>query len=232
MMENEEKCDVKCKRCGTYRFPIQFFNDKKREMKTCQICRDKEKIYRENNKCPHGRERRICKECGGTSICEHNRIRSQCKECGGSRFCEHNRRKSHCKECGGSQICEHNRERSVCKECGGVSICEHNRVRSHCKECMNDEQKIEFIQKRMISNSRQSDKEKDLYDPDNFVDKCFLEGLFEDYQNCHYCGVDFTYNEKCDTFVTIERLNNTIGHIKSNCVLACFHCNARHQSKE
>ena len=195
-MENEEKCDVKCKRCGTYRFPCQFFNEKKREMKTCQICRDKEKIYRENNKCPHGRERRYCKECGGTSICEHNRERSQCKQCGGSKICEHNRR------------------------------------RSICKDCMNDEQKIEYIQKQMISGSRSSDKEKDRYDPDNFIDKCFLEGLFEDSQKCHYCDVDFTYNELCDTFVTIERLKNSIGHIKSNCVLACFHCNARHQTKE
>jgi hypothetical protein len=97
---------------------------------------------------------------------------------------------------------------------------------------MNDEQKIEFIQKIMISNSRQSDKKNNRYDADNFIDKCFLEGLFEDSQNCHYCDVEFTYNEKCDTFVTIERLNNSIGHIKSNCVLACWHCNVRHKSKD
>ena len=41
--------------------------------------------YRSNCKvcsaCPHGRERRFCKECGGASICEHGRIRSRCKEC-------------------------------------------------------------------------------------------------------------------------------------------------------
>ena len=33
--------------------------------------------------CPHGRQRRECKECGGSAICEHGRVRSQCKECGG-----------------------------------------------------------------------------------------------------------------------------------------------------
>ena len=30
--------------------------------------------------CEHGRERNLCKECGGASICEHGRRRSECKE--------------------------------------------------------------------------------------------------------------------------------------------------------
>ena len=264
-MENEEKCDTKCNRCGTYRFASQFFNDKKREMKSCQICRDKDKIYRKNKKCPHGRKKNMCKECGGGSVCPHNRIRSVCKDCKGGAICEHNRTRSRCKDCKGGAICEHNRIRSVCKECGGGSVCPHNRIRSvckecggsflcnhnirkdlckeccgsqicphnrqksHCKDCMNDEQKIEYIQKTMIHNSRIQDKKKDRYDADNFIDKCFLEGLFEDSKTCHYCDVEFTYNELCNTFVTIERLNNSIGHIKSNCVLACWYCNQRHQ---
>ena len=33
-------------------------------------------------RCEHGRRRRECKECGGTSICEHGRRPSLCKECG------------------------------------------------------------------------------------------------------------------------------------------------------
>ena len=77
--------------------------------------------YRSNCKvcsaCPHGRQRSVCKECGGASICEHGRRRSQCKECGGGAFCKHGRRRSTCKECGGSGICEHGRVRSKCKEC-------------------------------------------------------------------------------------------------------------------
>ena len=85
--------------------------------------------------CPHGRERYLCKECGGLGICEHGRRRSRCKECGGSGICEHGRRRSNCKECGGGSICEHGRVRSECKECGGGSICEHGRRRYKCKEC-------------------------------------------------------------------------------------------------
>jgi hypothetical protein len=42
---------------------------------------------------------------------------------------------------------------------------------------MNDEQKIEFIKKSMISHSRHSDKKKDRYDANNFIDHCFLTGL-------------------------------------------------------
>jgi hypothetical protein len=85
--------------------------------------------------CLHGRERSMCKECGGCGICRHGRQRPKCKECGGSQICEHERVRSECKQCGGSQICKHQRLRSVCKECGGSQICEHGRRRSQCKEC-------------------------------------------------------------------------------------------------
>ena len=86
-------------------------------------------------RCPHNRDLRVCKECGGGSICEHKRIRSKCKECGGGSICEHNRRRSTCKDCGGGSICEHKRRRSKCKECGGAGICENKRIRCRCKEC-------------------------------------------------------------------------------------------------
>ena len=49
--------------------------------------------------CPHQRERRQCKECGGAGICQHQRRRSQCKECGGAGICQHQRERSDCKEC-------------------------------------------------------------------------------------------------------------------------------------
>ena len=52
------------------------------------------------NKCEHGRERRYCKDCGGSGICEHGRRRSVCKDCGGGSICEHGRRRSTCKDCG------------------------------------------------------------------------------------------------------------------------------------
>ena len=71
-------------------------------------------------------------------MCEHGKQKKQCKECGGSSICEHGRQRYHCKECGGKSICEHGRRRYVCKECGGSSICEHGRQRIQCKECRGD----------------------------------------------------------------------------------------------
>jgi hypothetical protein len=36
--------------------------------------------------------------------CEHNKEKRDCRECGGSRFCEHDIRKYNCISCGGSGI--------------------------------------------------------------------------------------------------------------------------------
>jgi len=146
--------------------------------------------------------------------------------------CEHERVKAQCKECGGSQFCEHNRQKACCIDCDGSQICEHKRQKQYCKMCMTPDQQKKYIIKEMIKNSRKADKKSNKYDADNFLDKCFLEGLFEDNEECYYCKVPFTYEEKCSTLVTIERLKNSIGHIKSNCVLACFTCNLKHKSKD
>ena len=72
-------------------------------------------------KCPHGKRRAQCKECGGGSVCEHRKQRAQCKECGGASLCEHGNQRSRCKECGGSSICEHRRRRSQCSICDPIS---------------------------------------------------------------------------------------------------------------
>jgi hypothetical protein len=56
-------------------------------------------VIRSMAKCPHGRQKSRCKECGGVSICTHGREKSRCKECGGSSICPHGRQKSRCKAC-------------------------------------------------------------------------------------------------------------------------------------
>ena len=53
----------------------------------CKVC----------SACPHGKWRRLCKECGGASICQHGRQRCRCKECGGGSICVHGRERSYCK---------------------------------------------------------------------------------------------------------------------------------------
>ena len=181
--------------------------------------------------CEHGKYKYQCKECGGSQICPHNRLKAQCKECGGSQICPHDKRKSRCKECGGSQICPHSKLKYQCKECEGSQICPHDRQKSHCKKC-SDPIKVNI--KQWIFKSRQYDKMRNIYDADRFIDKCFIGGLIEDYKQCYYgdCKVNLQYTEYQDDLATIERLDNSIGHIKSNCVLCCLKCNVSKKSNK
>ena len=146
-------------------------------------------------------------------------------------FCEHEKYKYQCKECKGTQVCPHNRQKSHCKECKGAQVCPHNRRKSHCKEC-SDPIKVNIEQ--WLFNSRHYDKMNNIYDADRFIDKCFLKGLIEDYQQCYYgdCKVNFQYTEYQNDLATIERLDNSIGHIKSNCVLCCLKCNNSKKSEK
>ena len=101
-------------------------------------------------RCPHGKDKPQCKECGGWRICTHGKFKPYCRECKGSQICTHGRNKHQCKDCEGSQICPHNRViynckdcigcthgrlKKYCKECKGSRICEHNRVKYTCKDC-------------------------------------------------------------------------------------------------
>ena len=146
-------------------------------------------------------------------------------------LCEHGKYKYQCKECKGSQICPHSRQKSRCKECGGSQICPHSRRKYRCKEC-SDPIKINIEQ--WIFNRRQYDKMYNIYDADRFIDKCFLNRLVEDYQQCYYgdCKVNLQYTEYRNDLATIEILDNSIGHIKSNCVLCCLKCNLSKKSNK
>tara|TARA_R110000772_G_C13144373_1_gene424330 strand:+ start:121 stop:756 length:636 start_codon:yes stop_codon:yes gene_type:complete len=200
----------KCNRCKVNLLLTKF--NKKRDDTYCKICiecNEKNRIKRQKNKCEHNRQKCRCKECKGFSICEHNK------------------QKHRCKECKGITICEHNKIKQRCIECNGISLCEHKKRKLECKECLNFKKCLKFIKQNIIRCSRRSDKKYNRYDANNFIDMCFLNGLFEDYKKCYHCNIEFTYKNRCKSFVTIERLNNSIGHIKSNCVLACFECNCK-----
>jgi len=202
--------DVKsknCSKCKVNRTIDHFISKTKRELKSCSSCRANDTKYRNKNKCEHGQQKGKCKDCGGSQICEHKRLKYKCKDCGGS------------------QICEHKRIKYGCKDCGGSSICIHKREKSYCKYCCKDPLRLTF--KNMIKFSRKSDIKHDRYDANNHIDYCFLEILFEDTKHCYYddCKVEMQYMERTDTMLTIERLDNSIGHTKANCVFCCLKCN-------
>jgi hypothetical protein len=216
--------ELKCNRCKV-NLPVSKFikNRADKWLKSCNDCRAYQKKFRDTNKCEHDKRLHNCKECGGSQICEHNRQRNKCKECGGSQICEHNRQRSQCKECGGTSMCKHDRRRSQCKECGGTSICKHDRRRNTCKECGDP---IKITIENWIFHSKQKDKLYNRLDLPNLIDTDFCKNLIEEYPNCIYCKIELQYVLYKDDLATIERVDNTIGHIKSNCKIACLSFNA------
>lgn len=205
MNANEER--KKCTRCKV-NLTLDKFTKKRDDTyrKRCIECCVKVVEWNNKNKCPHGKQKSICVECDGVGICKHGKIIYDCILCKGSGICEHNKTRRSCVSCGGSQICVHNKQKSCCKICSDA---------------------IEVTIKNMITSSKQSDKKHDRYNANNFIDKCFLESLIEEYPYCYYddCKVELQYVEYQNDLATIERLDNNVGHIKSNCVICCLGCN-------
>lgn len=65
----------------------------------------------------------------------------------------------------------------------------------------------------LYQDSRRSDRKKNL---DNDLDREFIERALE--KPCHYCGAE-------EGQMTVDRVDNSIGHLKSNVVTACYRCN-------
>ena len=81
---------------------------------------------------------------------------------------------------------------------------------------------------RFISNSRSSDKYHKRMDVNNFIDKDFCKLLIENSKNkCCYCEIDLEIIKYGPNLISIERIDNSIGHIKSNVKICCLECNSK-----
>jgi pyoverdine/dityrosine biosynthesis protein Dit1 len=89
--------------------------------------------------------------------------------------------------------------------------------------------KLKF--KHMISHSIHADAESNRpYERIDFINEDFLNYLWSNQdKHCFHCNcimtLDFNANNRIPTQISIQRLNNDLPHIKTNCVLACFKCN-------
>lgn len=86
----------------------------------------------------------------------------------------------------------------------------------------------------IVSHSKRSDVRYNRLDLNHFIDRIFVEQLMvEQKMKCIYCDVDMKLD--CDKLaselMSIERVDNEIGHTKANCVLACYKCNLTRQDK-
>lgn len=209
----------KCSMCKTRTLISEFKIKKGLTLKTCNRCIE----YRNKNKCEHKKQRSQCVECGGVGVCEHKKQRRFCIECDGNAMCEHKKQRNKCIECGGNAICEHKKQRSHCIECEGSSICEHKKERTSCRECTDP---IHVIIQQWIHKQKYTDIKCNRYNEQEFITYEYCHKLIEEsHHQCCYCSIALQTSILQTDLMTIERIDNSIGHIIGNCMIACFHCN-------
>lgn len=207
---------IKCNRCKHMieesRFKVMKAG---KRCKCCDECRGTTRNYMKD----YNANRVIAR-------CPHGKFKDYCFDCGGSQMCIHGTKKNTCRDCGGSRICEHDRRVDVCRDCGGSQICEHGNQRWGCKKCKDP---IRITLMNMIYNARASDKKSGLYDANVHVDICFLESLVEEFKEtnmkCEYCPRLMQFMDQEPSMISLERRDNAIGHSKANCTFACLLCN-------
>ena len=81
--------------------------------------------------------------------------------------------------------------------------------------------------RNMLFVHKSNDRRKGIYDPDNFCDVDFLKSLLTQQKGfCFHCTIPLDFPERnSKNGLSIQRLDNSIGHTKQNCVLACKSCN-------
>jgi hypothetical protein len=89
----------------------------------------------------------------------------------------------------------------------------------------------------IVNNSRVADRGKrpTLFDAKTHVDTKFIRQLIvEQKSKCIYCHIDVrlkNINGSRANLASLERINNTLCHTKTNCVIACYPCNMSRNSK-
>jgi len=118
---------------------------------------------------------------------------------------------------------------SCCVDCSEKrrqkDYCEHDTRNHDCRFCGVG---AYISARKTLHSCRRSDFKKGFI---NDLDINYTLDLFMGNTQCYYCKIELQhlYPFKKD-FATIDRLNDELPHIKSNCVLACRDCNcAQHK---
>ena len=85
------------------------------------------------------------------------------------------------------------------------------------------------ILNKKIQGYKAQDKQKELWNQDNFITKEeALEALVASKLRCHYCNCYtlFLYDKVGEKKQwTLDRIDNELGHFRSNIVISCLECN-------
>jgi len=107
----------------------------------------------------------------------------------------------------------------------------------------NNDQTLESLlrakRKQYFSMKVQNYKKQDVkanrpIDDENYIDVDWIRDTFRDNKNCYKCQVPFeikTEEGSCESNLTVDRINNDLPHLKSNCKLCCVDCNRGKSNK-
>lgn len=145
-----------------------------------------------------------------------------CKKC---ETCRASGRRTYAKRQapGGNGRCEHGKHKGQCRGCNPDNFCEHDRLRVQCKECGNEHH---ITTMGWVRASKHSDQKYDRYDELISITYAFCREMIDDIGlNCFYCGCPLQYEIYQADLATIERFDNTLGHVMGNVTIACRTCN-------
>jgi hypothetical protein len=121
-----------------------------------------------------------------------------------------------------------------------LHMCKNGTLREQTPREKQIVQIMKMQMRQKLSGYRSQDVEKGLFDKDAFLDLPYLLNMLIDHDVdsttpclCYYCKepVFITYSYKREPKQwTVERINNSIGHNKGNCVIACLTCNVRRKT--
>jgi hypothetical protein len=120
--------------------------------------------------------------------------------------------------------CSHGK-RQYCRDCMNHSFCRHNRRREVCRNCSDNPSHLRTIQ--IVRTTKNQDILYNRYNENDHIDYEFVIKLFNN-MICPYCNCKMTLIlGDTVTLASIQRKNNSIGHTKDNCILACIRCNLK-----
>ena len=95
-------------------------------------------------------------------------------------------------------------------------------------------QHFQKLVKTKMKSYLKQDEQKNRIDEDNpLLLNDIYELLIESHMKCYYCKQEvYIYYEKYrdKSQWTLERINNDLGHFKSNCVISCLECNLQRRN--
>lgn len=117
------------------------------------------------------------------------------------------------------------RDQGLCVKCGGAR--DSNLVT--CKKCLkaNSISSRKHWSRKIVTASKQHDEKYGrMFQESEYITREFLKECRRKQDNLCGCGCTMqTENRKASDGLTVQRLDDSIAHVKTNCILACHHCN-------